>query len=134
MKQNKNLLKVLLGVVLLLCLAGGMFLLYQNFKPEVQKGAKTIEIEVVIPEKDTVEFTLHTDAIYLRQALDEVNLIQGEDLEYGLFLTTVNDRVADSTNQEWWCITRSGEQIMYGIDQITIQDGEHYEITLTVGY
>lgn len=134
MKQNKNSVKVILGIVLIVCLAIGMFLLYQNFKPKTQKGSKTIEIDVVIPDEETKEFTLHTDADYLRQALDEINLIKGDELEFGLFLTTVNDRVVDSTKQEWWCITKSGEQIMYGIDQIPIQDGEHYEITLTVGY
>ena len=38
---------------------------------------------------------------------------------------------ADAEKQEWWCITKNGEQLNTGADQTPIADGEHYELTLS---
>jgi hypothetical protein len=134
MKQNKNLMKVLIGCAAFVVVIVAMLFVYNQFKPETQTGAKEVTIEVVIPEEETKEFTLHTDAEYLRQALEEENLIKGSDGEFGLFITEVNGRVVDDANQEWWCITKEGGQVNNGVDTIAIADGDQYEITLTVGY
>lgn len=134
MKQNKRFMKPLIACVALAVVIIAMLLVYSQFKPETNQGAKEIKIAVVIPEEDTEEFTIHTDAEYLRQALEESNLIKGSESEYGLFITEVNGRVADDTNQEWWCITKEGAQVNNGVDTIAINDGDQYEITLTVGF
>jgi Na+-translocating ferredoxin:NAD+ oxidoreductase RnfG subunit len=134
MKQNKNLMKVLIGCAAFVVVIVAMLFVYNQFKPETQTGAKEVTIEVVIPEEETKEFTLHTDAEYLRQALEEENLIKGSDGEFGLFITEVNGRAVDDANQEWWCITKEGGQVNNGVDTIAIADGDQYEITLTVGY
>ncbi len=84
--------------------------------------------------KETVTFTLETEAQTLREALEENDLVEGTESEYGLFVTSVNGVVADEANQEWWCFTKSGESLMTGVDGIQIADGDHYEITLTSGY
>lgn len=134
MKQNKNFRKALLACAALVVVIIAMLLVYNQFKPSTQKGAKEITVQVVIPEEETKEFTIHTDAEYLRQALEDEKLIQGNDGEYGLFITEVNGRVAQDTNQEWWCITKAGGQVNTSVDEIAIADGDQYELTLTVGY
>jgi hypothetical protein len=134
MKQNKNLSKSLITIGLFALAVVIMLVVYFKFKPEGTQGSKEIVVEVAIPEEDTKEFTLHTDAEFLRQALEEEELIYGTESEYGLFLTEVNGRVVDDTKQEWWCITKDGEDVFTGVDEIAIVDGDHYEITLTVGY
>ncbi len=134
MKQNKNLKKSLIAIAAVVLVAIAMALVYNQFKPKPVEGAKEIGIEVVIPEEETKEFTLHTDAEYLRQALEEAELVKGTEKEYGLFISEVNGHVANGTNQEWWCITKGGEQVNNGVDTIAIADGDQYEITLTVGY
>lgn len=134
MKQNKNFMKALIAAAALLVVILAMLLIYHQFKPGTEKGAKEIIVQVVIPEEETKEFTIHTDAEYLRQALEEEKLIQGTDGEYGLFITQVNGRIAQDTNQEWWCITKAGGQVNTSVDTTPIADGDQYELTLTVGY
>lgn len=134
MNKNKNLLKALIAIGAIALVAVIMLVVYQQFKPETTKGSKEIVVEVIIPDEDSQEVTINTDAEFLRQALEEKNLVKGSESEYGLFITEVNGRVADDTKQEWWCITKNGEDVFTGIDETPITDGEHYEITLTVGY
>ena len=134
MKQNKTLWKAFIACAAFAAVILALLLVYGRFKPDTVKGSKEVKIEVVIPEEDTQEFTLHTDALYLRQALEEEDLIKGSESEYGLFITEVNGRVANDTNQEWWCITKEGGQVNNGVDTLIIADGEKYEITLMAGY
>lgn len=134
MKQNKNLIKVLITIGTLALAVVAMLLIYMNFMPEPVKGSKEIVVEVVIPEEESKDFTLHTDAEYLRQALEEASLVKGSESDYGLFITEVNGRKVDDTKQEWWCITKDDAQVNNGVDTIAIADGDHYEITLTAGY
>jgi len=133
MKSNKY-FKPVLAVIVLALLVVIMSLVYNQFKPGTSKGSKEIVVEVVIPEEESKEFTLHTDAEFLSQALEEASLVKGSVEDYGLFITEVNGRVADEAKQEWWCITKGGEDVYTGVDLTPIADGDHYEITLTVGY
>ena len=134
MKQSKKFLKPLIACAALAAVIIVMLLVYNQFKPQTHQGSKEITIEVVIPEEESKYFTVKTDAEYLRQALMEANLIKGIDGDYGLFITEVNGRIANDTNQEWWCITKERAQINNGVDTIPIADGDKYEITLMVGF
>ena len=134
MRQNKNLLKSLIAFGLLALVVVIMLIAYYQFKPEGIKGSKEIVVEIAIPEEETKEFTLNTDAEFLRQALEEKDLIKGSESEFGLFITEVDGRVVDDTKQEWWCITKDGEDVFTGVDETPIADGDHFEITLTIGY
>ena len=80
------------------------------------------------------DFPLATDAENLRGALEERQLIAGDESEYGLFVKTVDGETADDAVQQWWCFTKDGEMLMTGVDDTMIADGEHYEITLTTGW
>ena len=134
MKQNKNVLKSLIAFGIMAVIVLVMLIAYNQFKPQGEKGSKKIVVEVVIPEEESKEFTLNTYAEFLRQALEEKNLIKGSESEYGLFITEVNGRTVDDTKQEWWCVTKDGEDVFTGVDATPIADGDHYEITLTIGY
>ena len=85
-------------------------------------------------DTETTDFTIVTDAEYLRQALEQENLVEGSESEYGLFVTTVNGVTADDSQQQWWRFTRNGEMVETGIDTTPIADGETYEITLITGW
>ena len=134
MNKKSKIFKSALAVGLLIVVAVVMLLVYNQFKPQGTKGSKEVVVEVVIPDQENAEFTLHTDAEFLRQALEEADLVKGSESEYGLFITEVNGRVVDDTKQEWWCVTKDGEDVYTGVDEIAILDGDHYEFTLTVGY
>ena len=97
-------------------------------------GDKTITVEVIHGDGTQKDFTISTDAEFLRGALEQEGLVQGDESEYGLFVTAVDGETADSEQQQWWCFTKGGEMLMTGVDDTPIADGEQYEITLTVGW
>lgn len=130
-KTKKN----VLAIVLVAVLALGALLCWKMFAPEGTAGGKTITVEVVHGDETTKEFVIKTDSENLRGALDqEEGLVAGEEGQFGLFILTVDGETINSDNQEWWCVTKNGEQLMTGVEDTVIADGEHYEITFTVGY
>lgn len=130
--QNK---KLLIGLVALIAVVAVMAGCWLAFGPKAgPAGDKEIGVTVVYADQTQDEFTIDTDAEYLRGALEQEKLIAGDELEYGLFVTEVNGVKADDTKEEWWCFTQNGETLMTGVDSTPIADGDHFEITLTVGY
>lgn len=97
-------------------------------------AVKTITFQVVHKDGSTKEFTIATEEENLRGALEQENLIQGEESEYGLFVKTVDGETVDDGNQEWWCLTKGGEMWNNGVDSTILADGDAYEFTFTVGY
>lgn len=135
MDKKINIMKSLIATVIFLAVAIVMILVYKNSNSmSPTEGNKDITIQVIIPDEETKTYELSTDAENLRQALEEEKIIVGEEGSYGFFITAVNGRTADSDKQEWWCITKSGEDVFTGVDQTLIQDGEEYELTLMIGY
>lgn len=132
--KRKELLKVLITFGILLFIAVMMFFVYTKLKPQVVTGSKHVVVEVIIPDEENQEFSINTNSEYLGEALKEINLIKGTEGEYGLFITEVNNRTANDNNQEWWCITKNGENVYTGVDITPITDGDYYELTLTIGY
>ena len=129
MKNKKTLIALIVLVVLVI----GAFAVWKVNAPQGQTGDKTILVSVVV-DTETSDFVIETDAEFLRGALEQEGLVQGDESEYGLFVTAVDGETADSEQQQWWCFTKGGEMLMTGVDDTPIADGEQYEITLTVGW
>lgn len=131
-------MKPILATLIFLLIAGAMIAVYVSSRAKqanvLGTGNKTITVQVVIPEKETKDYVIKTDADFLRQALDQEKLIEGSESEFGFFITGVTGISADASKQEWWCITKKGETIFTGVNEIAIQDKDQYEITLTTGY
>jgi len=137
MKERKNTIPLILGTLLLFLSAFLLLLFFYNkvLKPDLaSEESKTIYVRVIVPDEEEQEFTIVTDAETLREALDEKKLIGGEESTYGFLITEVNGRKADSSRQEWWCLTKDGEFSEFGVDMIKIQDQDRYELTLMEGY
>ncbi|WP_374971977.1 DUF4430 domain-containing protein [Blautia producta] len=82
-------------------------------------------------EKD---FKYGTNEAYLGAVIQENKLVEGEDGPYGLFMTSVDGEKVDDSKQQWWCLTKGGEQVNTSADQTPIKDGDTFELTLTEGY
>lgn len=134
MDKKRAIKKPLIGVILFIVVIAAMAILYNVFKPETKEGSKTITAEVVLSDGTSKSYNISTDAEYLRQALEEKKLIEGEESEYGLYVKIVDGVTADDSKQEWWCFTKGGESVTTGVDATPIADGDHYEIILTTGY
>lgn len=128
-KKGTIIALAVLAAVLIGCLA-----LYFAMKPAPQAGGKSIVVEVIHGDGTSREFKLSTEAEYLGGALVEGKVVEDDQGDYGLYILTADGETADEGKQEWWCVTKGGETVMLGADQQPIADGEHYELTFTVGY
>lgn len=134
MDNKKNVKKIVLGCIFLVIAIFAMYLLYNQFKPAAVKGSKKIVAEVITSDGTSKSYDIQTDAEYLREALEQNNLISGSESDFGLFVTTVDGITADDSKQEWWCFTLNGATINTSVDSTPVKDGDHFEITLTEGY
>ena len=92
------------------------------------EGEKTVQVEVKADGK-SVTFTIKTNAEKLADALIENNLVEGDMSTFGLYIKRVNGILADyNINESWWSVEKNGEACMTGASDITISDGEHYEL------
>lgn len=131
MKNNK---KIVLAVVALVAVVAIALGLWVALKPQAAQGEKTITVNVVFADGTQNSHTISTSEEYLRGALEQENMIAGDESEYGLFVTTVNGVTADDSKEQWWCFTKGGESLATGVDSTPIADGDAFEITLTEGY
>ena len=128
-QKKKTLIIVCAAVVLV----AAMLPVWFAFGPKGTAGQKAIGVTVVYADATTDEFSFSTDAEFLRQALEEQKLVEGEESQYGLYVKTVNGVTADEAKEEWWCFTKDGEDVMT-VDSTPVADGDHFEITLKTGY
>ena len=126
--------KAVAAIVVLVVLVAVAAVCWFAFGPKAVAGGKTITGGVTHKDGTMKTFEITTDAEFLRGALEQEKLVQGDETEYGLYILTVDGETADEANQEWWGYTKSGEQVNYGVDSCPIADGEHYEFTLNVGW
>lgn len=137
MENRNNKKRLLIGIIVavLLVAAVAVFaIVYQNAQQPVQQGQKNIAIAIIDADGNSEEKQLQTDAEYLGQALQDAKLVAGEMSEYGLFIKSVNGIAADDALQQWWCITKGGEDVLTGADTTPIADGDTFELTLKTGW
>lgn len=129
MKKKKTLIAVIVLIVAVI-LAGVAWMVW---KPTGIAGSKTVVVEV-ITDDSAKEYKIRTDAEFLRGALEEQDLVAGEESEYGLFVKSMAGITADDSKQQWWCFTKGGADLFTGVDDTPIADGDAFEITLKTGY
>lgn len=130
-RSNKK--PLIIGTIVLAVLIAVFAWVYSAQMPDGTIGSKTIMVEIIV-DTETVSKVIETDAEFLRGALEQEQLIAGEESEYGLFVLTVNGITADDAKQQWWCFTKGGEQMYTGIDTTPIADGDVFEATLMTGW
>ena len=132
--QKTNTKKPIIAVVVLVAVVALVLTAYYFLVPRGVEGAKTITVIVTIDGEETLNREIHTDAAYLRGALEENGLIEGEETAFGLWVQAVNGRFADDENAEWWALYVNGDFAMLGVDEQPIEDGDIIEYRLTVGF
>ena len=132
--NTKNNKALIIASVILAVLALASFLLMLSQRPQPIMGGKSITFVVIHKDQTSKSFEISTNAEYLRQALEEQNLVAGDESAMGLFVQTINGETVNAAAQEWWCFTKSSEELNTGIDNTPIADGEQYEATFTVGW
>lgn len=131
MKEKKKVIIAVVALIAAIAVFAGVYFAFG--RPETSAGSKTVTIEVSAPDYSNTH-KIKTDAEFLGDALKEEGIIEGEESQYGLFITSVDSIKADDSKQQWWCITKGGADVMTGVDVTPIADGDTFELTLKEGY
>ena len=142
--KNTNKLSLILCIVLIAAMA--LFTAGCNDNssktetPEVtQSTAETTDVKVLGEGKtefyfnvvdasgNETKFEIHTDETVVGAALVKLELISGEDGDYGLYVKEVNGIRADyDKDGTYWAFYVNGEYAMTGVDKTDVVQGDVY--------
>lgn len=96
---------------------------------ELGTGNTTFTLVVEHINDKKVTFTIKTDKTILSDALTELEILEGHDDTYGLYIDAVNGVTHDyDTDKTYWAIYEGENYAMTGIDGITITNGTTYKL------
>ena len=94
---------------------------------ELGEGSKSFELTILDKEGVTHAYLIRTDAEMVGQALIELELIDGEEGQYGMYIKSVLGQILDyETDKMYWAFYVNGEYAMTGVDQTPIQADTAY--------
>jgi hypothetical protein len=137
----KSTVSILLALVFTLCLVSCNTVektgVWENatYRKDMEfgSGSKTVVVEVKAEDK-MVTFTIKTDKDTVGAALQEHELIQGEEGQFGMYIKSVNGIVADyDEDQTYWAFYVNGEYALTGVDTTEITEGATYQLERTKG-
>lgn len=142
---NKTFMRRVLSAALCLVLIAAMALTFTACKNEedlastpasstvrveptvLGEGATAFSLQVIDKDGNTTAFTINTDEKTVGAALLKVELIAGEQGDYGLYIKTVNGIAADyDVDKTYWAFYIDGEYAMTGVDKTDIIVGTTY--------
>ena len=127
--------KIIIAAVVLVLVAVGMFIAYQQFKPKPEEGVKNIEVVVVHKDGSEKSFPVETDAEYLAEVLIAENIVEDNQTEYGLYILVADGELADyAADEGWWAIYEGDTLSTYGVSELPIRDGGLYKVVYTIGW
>ena len=130
MQKNKKVL--IIAAVVLILIAAALFFIEGSKKPVPIEGTKTITVTVMQEGVENKVFTIHTDAEFLRGALEQEKLVEGSESQYGLYVTTVDGVAVDDSLRQWWCLNDGeGNMLDTGVDSTPIADGDAFQFVLS---
>lgn len=93
------------------------------------QGSKEFTIIVIDAEGTETTATVYTEKATVGEALLELELINGSQEAYGIYVKAVNGKIYDyDTDGKYWSFYIDGEYAMTGIDQTEIQSGMTYTL------
>ncbi len=91
------------------------------------EGSTIFMFSVVDKDGNEEVFEIHTDKTTVGEALLELELIAGDESEYGLYVKTVNGITADyDKDGVYWAFYVNGEYAQTGVDSTNITEGDSY--------
>ena len=133
-KKISNVVKIVIGLIVLAALIVGGIFIYSKFGPQTQAGEKHITIEVIDKEGKSTVYELHTDAKVLQEAMDEADGLTYTSYEgpYGPTVDAVNGITADfNVDGAYWGFYVNDEYCNYGISEQPVADGDEFQIIYT---
>ncbi len=123
---------LLLALLLVVVCFAGCAVKNKDDNADGSSAVETVSVSImvdIVKDGKTKTLIIETDEKYLANALADGGVI--EYTKDGLY-TTVDGITADyNKDGAWWCVTKSGEMTMVGMNELELKDGDKYEITYT---
>lgn len=95
------------------------------------EGNIKFSLTVVDQDGNETDFQILTDKETVGEALLDVDLIAGDESEYGLYVKTVNGVTADyDKDKTYWAFYVNGEYANTGVDSTPVEDGAVYSFRI----
>ena len=92
------------------------------------EGEKNFNFDVTFADGNIKHYIINTDKETVGEALLELDIIAGEDSEYGLYVKSVDGQVADfDKDGTYWAFYINGQYASTGVDSTSIENGATYE-------
>lgn len=131
MKKNTKLTLALLALLAVIGLFAGLYL---TSRPDPTPGVKSVTVAVVHSDETTKTFHYYTDDEYLGELLLAEGLVKGTQGAYGLYITEVDEEVADySLNKSYWSLFDGDTYATQGADTTLLTDGAVFRLVYTIG-
>lgn len=101
----------------------------QSTEDVQQLGEGSMQFAFTVVDKEGAEskFEIHTDKETVGEALLELELISGDEGEYGLYVKTVNGITADyDKDGVYWAFYVNDEYAQAGVDATPVTEGASY--------
>lgn len=93
------------------------------------EGSTEFALTVVDKEGKETRFEIHTDKETVGEALLELELIAGDEGEFGLYIKTVNGVTVDyDKDGKYWAFYVGDEYAQAGVDATAITEGASYAL------
>ncbi len=94
---------------------------------ELGEGETSFIFTVTDADEKETKFKISTDKKTVGEALIDLNLIQGEEGPYGLYVKTVNGATYDyDKDGKYWAFYVNGEYAASGVDMTDVSEGATY--------
>lgn len=94
---------------------------------QLGEGSAKFLFTVVDGDGEETQFEIHTDKETVGEALFELELIAGDESEYGLYVKTVNGITVDyDKDGKYWAFYVDDEYAPTGVDSTAITEGASY--------
>ncbi len=100
---------------------------------ELGEGATQFYFTAKDVDGTVTKYLIHTDATTVGEALVALELIAGDESDWGLYVTTVSGITADwDTEKAYWAFYIDGEYAQTGVDSTEVTADALYEMVKTV--
>ena len=97
---------------------------------EKGEGQTAFTLQVVGADGQQTDFAIHIDEKTVGAALLKLELVAGENSQYGLYVKTVNGVTADDKAKQYWAFYVDGKYAEKGVDATEIVAGATYALKL----
>ena len=93
------------------------------------EGQKNFNFDVTFADGNIKHYVINTDKETVGDALLELDIISGDESQYGLYVKSVDGQVADfDKDGTYWAFYINGQYASTGVDSTNIENGATYEL------